>query len=261
LFSGCLFLRIRSCRWPAPGGRGCSRQQANSAPVRYDSPRRRQSSPNSRPFRVRHKLTTRRWSAAAGGGLRAHQLWNDQISRKTRNIVLIATRRAPCVRSYSHSSPSGITCREAKYTYWAIRPCQFDPDIKPVFATPHHSSYPAAHACPSISVTRALSYLFPRDVEALAKSRVWAGIHYRRDIVAGRQLTIAVADKRGQNRMVRSNRREDRPSLKEGWQHAMPRLPVRKRLAPDRRLTASRQNCCKSPGIGAPRRPGTHRIV
>jgi hypothetical protein len=37
-----------------------------------------------------------------------------------------------------------------------------------VFATPNRSSYPAAHACPSISLTRALSYLFPRDVEALA---------------------------------------------------------------------------------------------
>jgi len=109
---------------------------------------------------------------------------------------------------------AGITCREAKYTYWAIRPCQFDPDIKPVFATPHHSSYPAAHACPSISVTRALSYLFPRDVEALAKSRVWAGIHYRRDTVA---LTIAVADKViARAKQDGAEQQARRPSLPEG---------------------------------------------
>jgi membrane-associated phospholipid phosphatase len=96
----------------------------------------------------------------------------------------------------------GIACWEAKYTYWAIRPLQLDPHVKPLFTMPNHPSYPAAHACASISVTRTLGYLFPRDTEALAalgartaESRVWAGIHYRSDIVAGRQLAIAVADK------------------------------------------------------------------
>jgi membrane-associated phospholipid phosphatase len=96
----------------------------------------------------------------------------------------------------------GIACWEAKYTYWAIRPFQLDPHVKPLFTMPNHPSYPAAHACASISVTRTLGYLFPRDTEALAalgartaESRVWAGIHYRSDIVAGRQLAIAVADK------------------------------------------------------------------
>jgi hypothetical protein len=45
------------------------------------------------------------------------------------------------------------------------------------------TKYPAAHACASISVTRVLGYLFPRDAEAraalgerAAESRVWAGI-------------------------------------------------------------------------------------
>jgi PAP2 superfamily protein len=62
--------------------------------------------------------------------------------------------------------------------------------------------YPAAHACSSIAVTKVLGHLFPRDAEELAalgeraaESRLWAGIHYRSDIVAGRQLALAVADK------------------------------------------------------------------
>ena len=45
-------------------------------------------------------------------------------------------------------------------------------------------------------------YLFPRDAEMYAalgeqaaESRMWAGIHYRSDIDAGRKLAIAVADK------------------------------------------------------------------
>jgi membrane-associated phospholipid phosphatase len=144
------------------------------------------------------------WEAAAGG-LRAYQYWNDQLSRKTLEYRLDdnppRAARAfvlPFVTLYD----IGIACWEAKYTYWAIRPFQLDPDVKPLFTTPNHPSYPAAHACASISVTRTLGYLFPRDAEALAalgaraaESRVWAGIHYRSDIVVGRQLAIAVADK------------------------------------------------------------------
>jgi membrane-associated phospholipid phosphatase len=139
------------------------------------------------------------------GGLRAYQYWNDQLSRKTLEYRLDnnAPRAArafalPFVTLYD----IGIACWEAKYTYWAIRPFQLDPGVKPVFATPNHPSYPAAHACASISATRVLGYLFPRDAEKFAalgeraaESRVWAGIHYRSDIVAGRQLAIAVADK------------------------------------------------------------------
>jgi membrane-associated phospholipid phosphatase len=144
------------------------------------------------------------WEAAVGG-LRAHQYWNEQLSKKTLEYRLDdnppRAARAfvlPFVTLYDAS----IACWDAKYTYWAIRPFQLDPEVKPVFATPNHPSYPAAHACASISVTRVLGYLFPRDAEAFAalgeraaESRVWAGIHYRSDIVAGRQLAIGVSDK------------------------------------------------------------------
>lgn len=144
------------------------------------------------------------WEAAVGG-LRAYQYWNEQLSRKTLEYRLDGNppraARAfalPFITLYD----AGIACWEAKYTYWAIRPFQLDPEVKPVFATPNHPSYPAAHACASISVTRMLGYLFPRDAEAFAtlgeraaESRIWAGIHYRSDIVAGRQLALAVANK------------------------------------------------------------------
>jgi membrane-associated phospholipid phosphatase len=47
-----------------------------------------------------------------------------------------------------------------------------------------------------------LGYLFPRDAATLvalaeeaAESRVWAGIHYRSDIIAGSALGRAVAEK------------------------------------------------------------------
>jgi membrane-associated phospholipid phosphatase len=144
------------------------------------------------------------WEVAVGG-LRAYQYWNDQLSRKTLEYRLDnnppRAARAfvlPFVTLYD----IGIACWDAKYAYWAIRPVQLDPDVKPLVNTPNHPSYPSAHACASVSAARTLGYLFPRDADALAalgeragESRIWAGIHYRSDIVAGRQLAIAVADK------------------------------------------------------------------
>jgi hypothetical protein len=79
---------------------------------------------------------------------------------------------------------------------------RLDPEVKPIVTTPNHPSYPAAHACLSFAVTKMMGHLFPRDAEMFsavgeqaAESRLWAGIHYRSDIDAGRQLALAVADK------------------------------------------------------------------
>ena len=175
-------------------------------PIPYNSPEKTAELAEIKNF-PRTALTNNEalfWEAAAGG-LRAHQYWNEQLSKKTLEYRLDGNppraARAfvlPFVTLYD----AAIACWEAKYAYWAIRPFQLDPEVKPIFATPNHPSYPAAHACSSIAITKVLGYLFPRDAEALAalgeraaESRIWAGIHYRSDIVAGRQLAIAVADK------------------------------------------------------------------
>jgi membrane-associated phospholipid phosphatase len=144
------------------------------------------------------------WEAAAGG-LRAHQYWNEQLSEKVLEYRLGAdpprAARAfvlPFVTLYD----AGIACWDGKFAYWAIRPFQLDADVKTVVPTPNHPSYPAAHACSTIAVTRVLGYLFPRDAETFAalgeqaaESRIWAGIHYRSDVDAGRRLALGVADK------------------------------------------------------------------
>jgi hypothetical protein len=91
-----------------------------------------------------------------------------------------------------------VACFDAKYTYWAIRP--FMLGVIPLFTTPNHPSYPAAHACSSGAIAAALAYFFPRDADALtaigeqaAESRIWAGIHFRSDIEAGLALARSVA--------------------------------------------------------------------
>jgi len=84
------------------------------------------------------------------------------------------------------------------YTYWAIRP--FMLGVTPLFATPNHPSYPAAHGSFSGSISAVLAYLFPHDAAALnalgneaGESRLWAGIHFRSDIDTGLALGRAVA--------------------------------------------------------------------
>src|SRR5262245_18561075 len=175
-------------------------------PIAYDSPQKLVEVAELKNF-PRTPLTNNEalfWEAAIGG-LRAHQYWNEQLAKKTLEYRLDdnppRAARAfalPFVTLYD----AAIACWEAKYTYWAIRPIQLDPEVKPIFATPNHPSYPAAHACSSIAVTLVLGYLFPRDAESFAalgeraaESRIWAGIHYRSDITAGRELAIALANK------------------------------------------------------------------
>lgn len=92
------------------------------------------------------------------------------------------------------------SCFEVKYQYWYIRPPQADPGIVTPFPTPPHPSYPSAHSCISGAMTETVAQLFPRErarVEAMALeaglSRVYAGIHYRFDSVAGLELGRAVA--------------------------------------------------------------------
>ena len=95
-----------------------------------------------------------------------------------------------------------IGCFDAKYHYWYIRPPQADAAIVPPFPMPPHPSYPSAHSCISGGMTGVLALAFPTErdrVEAMAveasTSRVYAGIHYRFDAVAGLALGRAAAAK------------------------------------------------------------------
>lgn len=95
---------------------------------------------------------------------------------------------------------ASIGCYNAKYFYWYIRPSQADPRIVPVFPAPAHPSYPSGHSCHSGSTTGVLMAVFPQEserLEAMAQeaglSRLYAGIHYRFDMEAGRKLGRTVA--------------------------------------------------------------------
>jgi hypothetical protein len=95
---------------------------------------------------------------------------------------------------------SSVACWDAKYTYWAARPFMLDKEVAPLFTTPNHPSYPAAHGCYSGGIARAIALQFPRDAPLIdasadeaATSRIWAGIHFRSDVAAGLTLGRSVA--------------------------------------------------------------------
>ena len=94
-----------------------------------------------------------------------------------------------------------VACWDSKYTYWAIRPFQLDPTITPLFTTPNHPSYPAAHGCGSGALGRVIGRLFPDYADFMeakaneaAESRLWGGIHYRSDLNAGLAIGRKVGD-------------------------------------------------------------------
>lgn len=143
------------------------------------------------------------WESGAGGR-RGHWFWNDVATR----LILSSSwaNDAPmAARAYALMNiagyDAGVACWDAKYTYWAIRPFQLDPEFKPLFTTPNHPSYPSAHGCFSTATATVLASLFPADADevlALAQeaseSRIWAGIHFRSDIEAGVALGQQVAE-------------------------------------------------------------------
>jgi membrane-associated phospholipid phosphatase len=93
-----------------------------------------------------------------------------------------------------------IGCWDAKYFYWTLRPTQADGLITLTFGLPNHPSYPSGHSCVSAAAATVLKEVFPErateletSVEEAGLSRMYAGIHYRFDITAGRDLGQAVA--------------------------------------------------------------------
>ncbi len=143
------------------------------------------------------------WEFGAGGR-RIYWFWNDVASRS----ILEAgwNDNAPlAARAYALTNiaadDGAIACFDAKYTYWAMRPFQIDPEFKPLFTTPNHPSYPSAHSCISTSTATLLAELFPAnaaEVLSLAteagEARIWGGIHFRTDVVVGTKLGADVAN-------------------------------------------------------------------
>jgi hypothetical protein len=93
-------------------------------------------------------------------------------------------------------------CFDAKYTYWGIRPDQYDTTYTPLMPSPPFPGYPSGHATMSGVIDGLFSNFFPRDKSLFnkiandgAESRFHAGIHFRSDNDAGLELGRTIAAK------------------------------------------------------------------
>jgi membrane-associated phospholipid phosphatase len=94
-----------------------------------------------------------------------------------------------------------VACWDAKYVYWLMRPVTAEPVIQTVFSTPPFPSYPSGHSTLSSAVAEVFAELFPDAAahyrhkgEEASLSRVFAGVHYRFDVVAGEALGRRVGE-------------------------------------------------------------------
>lgn len=80
------------------------------------------------------------------------------------------------------------------------RPSVADPTIHPLIAVPGSSSLPSGHAADAFAAALAVGLVHPRLrwpllllAGLIALSRVWLGVHYLTDVIAGAALGCAVA--------------------------------------------------------------------
>ncbi|MBP2647996.1 MAG: phosphoesterase PA-phosphatase related protein [Gemmatimonadetes bacterium] len=141
------------------------------------------------------------WNLQQSG--RRNAPWNNKAVELIRRYHVSDAQAARIMFMMSAAVYDALVgCFDAKYEYWFIRPPQADPLITLPIGLPPHPSYPSAHSCVSGSSSGVLKALFPQEAASLdamsqeaSLSRLYGGIHYRFDMVAGLALGNAVADK------------------------------------------------------------------
>lgn len=100
-----------------------------------------------------------------------------------------------------------VSCWDAKYAYWGIRPEQYDTTFHPVlFQSPPFPGYPSGHAAISSIHAELFAYFFPAEkayfrekAKEVGESRFQGGIHFRSDnevaLVLGQKVAAAIIQK------------------------------------------------------------------
>ncbi|NEU09685.1 phosphatase PAP2 family protein [Flavihumibacter sp. R14] len=141
---------------------------------------------------------TSRSSAQAYYWASTSDVWIDQANQKMFENCISddapAAARIYTVLTVAYHD-AAIAIMDAKYTYWGIRPNQFDPTYKPLISTPPFPGYPSGHAAGAGTSSAVLEYFFPADAKQFQKlakecadSRFYAGIHFRTDNEVGLQM-------------------------------------------------------------------------
>ncbi|MEO5685054.1 MAG: phosphatase PAP2 family protein [Chitinophagaceae bacterium] len=119
------------------------------------------------------------------------ELYNELASQKLFEYRMMDDAPAAArVYTILHTAFHDMTIAvfDAKYTYWGIRPAQYDSSFKPLIMTPPFPGYPSGHAAGAGTTSAVLEYFFPADAKQFqqmaqdcADSRFYAGIHFKTD--------------------------------------------------------------------------------
>ncbi len=94
-----------------------------------------------------------------------------------------------------------LTTWHEKFRYLRPRPALLEPSLPTVILTPKHPSYPSGHGTYVAAAEAVLRRFFPEDeseygylVPEANNARVWAGVHFREDQIAGNIIGRQVAE-------------------------------------------------------------------
>lgn len=132
------------------------------------------------------------------------ELWYDLASKKMFEYRMSddapAVARVYTVLNVAYHD-AVIAIFDSKYTYWGIRPDQYDTTYKPLIDTPPFPGYPSGHAAGAATSSAVMSYFFPADAKEFqqlaqdcADSRFYAGIHFRTDNESALKMGAAIGN-------------------------------------------------------------------
>lgn len=97
---------------------------------------------------------------------------------------------------------AAICCWDTKFLYYNPRPSQVDSRIKTLTGLPNFPSFPSGHSTFSGAAATILSYFIPEMSDTFTTyaneaslSRLYGGIHYRRDCEVGLEMGKAIGEK------------------------------------------------------------------
>jgi membrane-associated phospholipid phosphatase len=130
-------------------------------------------------------------------------VWEDMLDKKIfeYNLHLNPPRASRLYAIAAVGVYDAFTaCWDAKYTYWGIRPEQYDTTFQPLLKAPPFPGYPSGHAAVSGAMGELYAYFFPAESDFFhqraregAESRFQAGIHFRTDNDVALELGKKVA--------------------------------------------------------------------
>ena len=148
--------------------------------------------------RTSAQIEAARYWATDAPSIRWELFIEDEIASHRLSVPHAARARAYLSASMYDAF---IACWDTKFTYWVARPVTMDPSLRTVFSTPPFPSYPSGHSTQSSAAAEVMAELFPDRAafyhargEEASLSRIWAGVHYRFDVLGGEAMGQKVGE-------------------------------------------------------------------